>query len=184
MSSLVLRNAYWNKSEYIYILYILYILLYSRNNVEPLFAIRLLNRIWHLLLVFIKRTGFVVFIIFNGPGHPLGSMAVLCMSSTISVMATLSTDRMAYALAMPTNPMTAITYLLEKAPTLEKYKFHISTRFHVVIIIPRFNRSTGGDVISKLRTECKTIYSYLNDTNASSSLIVRNLPGCGAPYIV
>jgi len=120
-----------------------------------------------------------VFIIFNGPGHPLGSMAVLCMSSTISVMATLSTDRMAYALAMPTNPMTAITNLLEKAPTLEKYKFHISIRFHVIIIIPRSNRSPGGgeDVISQFRTECKTIYSYLNGTNALSSLIVRKLPG-------
>lgn len=63
-----------------------------------------------------------------GPGHPFGSTAVLCMSSTISVIATLSTDRMAYALAMPMNPIMAITYLLEQAPVVSKTK-------HVLLIV-------------------------------------------------
>jgi len=57
-----------------------------------------------------------VFFIFIGPGHPLGSIAVLWMSSTISVIATLSTDRIAYALAMPMNPMMAIINRFEQAP--------------------------------------------------------------------
>jgi len=38
------------------------------------------------------------------------------MSSTISVIATLNTDRIAYALAMPMNPMMAIIYRFEQAP--------------------------------------------------------------------
>lgn len=82
-------------------------------------------------------TGFVVLIIFIGPGHPFGSMTVLCISSTISVIATLSTDRIAYALAIPMNPMTAIIILFERAPIkiYKEYKTIACIKSIIIIII-------------------------------------------------